>query len=88
MIKQVLIDLLSDQSNGSVIQLPGRQFPGLVIQGDTLLILHEDLLEILEYDLPEEVKDDLEDIVSRVRSMLDRYKTVVISEGRELPFRA
>ena len=37
------LELVSDASNFAVVRMPGRRFPGCVIQGDTLSILHSDL---------------------------------------------
>jgi hypothetical protein len=31
-------EVLSDVSNNAVVRMPGRRFPGLVIQGDSLSI--------------------------------------------------
>ena len=33
---RVEVDLLTNQGNGAVLRLPERQFPGVLVQGDTL----------------------------------------------------
>ena len=43
---QIAVDLLTDQGNNAVIRLPGRTYPGVVLQGDTLAILFENLQEV------------------------------------------
>jgi len=35
----VEVDALTDQGNYTVIRLPGRKFPGVLVQGDSLSIL-------------------------------------------------
>lgn len=43
---QIAVDLLTDQGNNAVVRLPGRTYPGVVVQGDTLAILLENLQEV------------------------------------------
>lgn len=40
-MKTVEIELYSEASNNAIVRVPGRSFPGAVIQGDSLSILHE-----------------------------------------------
>ncbi|RBP46603.1 DUF6959 family protein [Arenicella xantha] len=40
-------DILSHQSNVAVVKLPSREYPGSVVQGDSLLILHSEIMEVL-----------------------------------------
>jgi hypothetical protein len=35
-MKQMPIEVYSEMTNAAVVRMPGRQFPGVVIQGDTL----------------------------------------------------
>jgi hypothetical protein len=44
----IALNVLSEQSNHGVVQMPERQFPGAVIQGDSLAILCEEAREISE----------------------------------------
>ena len=37
-------EVRSEPTNYAVVQLPGRQFPGVVFQGDTLHVLAHSLL--------------------------------------------
>lgn len=38
----------ADGGNDAVVRLPGRRFPGVLIQGDTLSILQGDVAELVE----------------------------------------
>jgi len=40
-MERMELDVFSTETNQAVVQTPGRRFPGLVIQGDTLWNLHE-----------------------------------------------
>ncbi|MFF3243074.1 DUF6959 family protein [Streptomyces sp. NPDC002870] len=41
-------ELFTDGGNNAVVRLPGRQFPGVLIQGDSLSILRGDVVEVVE----------------------------------------
>ncbi|WP_328881044.1 DUF6959 family protein [Streptomyces sp. NBC_00299] len=40
--------LFTDGGNDAVVRLPGRRFPGVLIQGDSLHILRSDVPEVVE----------------------------------------
>nr|WP_234436605.1 hypothetical protein [Streptomyces sp. XY511] len=41
-------ELLTDPGNDTVVRLPPRRFPGVLIQGDSLSIIRSDVAEIVE----------------------------------------
>ncbi len=41
-------ELYTDGGNDAVVRLPGRRFPGVLLQGDSLHILRSDLAEVAE----------------------------------------
>ncbi|MFI9762050.1 DUF6959 family protein [Streptomyces sp. NPDC051963] len=47
-MERVEADLFTDGGNGAVVRLPGRKFPGVLIQGDSRHILRSGLAEVLE----------------------------------------
>jgi hypothetical protein len=66
--------LLTEATNYAVVQLPGRRFPGVVFQGDSLDGLIGDLEEVAtEPDSPEQ-KAALSDIIDRLRAVQTRYE--------------
>jgi hypothetical protein len=46
-MEKLELEVYSRQSNSAVIKPPGRQFPGVVIQGDSLSVLCSEALEVL-----------------------------------------
>ena len=42
------IDIYSEQSNFGVVRMPRREFPGAVIQGDSLYSLFSDAVDVVE----------------------------------------
>lgn len=47
-MKKLEIDVLSDETNASVVRMPGRRFPGLVVPGDKLIYLNAKAKELHE----------------------------------------
>ena len=88
-MKKELIEIYSDTSNFAVMRHPDREFPGSLIQGDSLYIL---ILEIKE--AKEELENgnfgDATDIITNVieslECRLEHYKKTLLENGKELPF--
>jgi len=78
--------LLSDPTNGAVVHLPGRAFPGVVIQGDTLDTLIAELREVLTEDGATERDQLLADVIERLENVQARYEAVLMHEGIALPY--
>lgn len=47
-MERVEAELFTDGGNDAVVRLPGRRFPGVLIQGDSLSILRSDVAEVVE----------------------------------------
>lgn len=88
-MQHVTVNLYSDQSNGAVLKLPGRAFPGVLIQGDTLHILIDDLQEVsaaIADRSANEATQALADIIDRLKTIEKRYVTVLGEHGVPVPF--
>ncbi|MCY1045334.1 hypothetical protein OV208_28720 [Corallococcus sp. bb12-1] len=85
--------LLSRQGNTAVVHLPGRQYPGVVIQGDSLSILHALVREARELCPAAPTKDGaddtaslLDDVEERLRDYLTMYEAVLKERHIPLPY--
>jgi hypothetical protein len=58
---------LSDATNYAVVQLPGRAFPGVVIQGDSLHSLIAEIEEAGATNDPDEQKNILNEVVGSLK---------------------
>lgn len=88
------IDILSSQTNATVIKLPSRRFPGLLIQGDSLRILY-DLAEEARGLLArsntsdvnfKEASDVLQELESLLRGYLLAYESALKINNMQLPY--
>ena len=82
-MKKVSVDLYTDQGNGAVLKLPNRQYPGVLIQGDTLQTYITDLCEILDeckkLHGSSDVCEDLADFINRLVDLRSRYENAINS---------
>ncbi|WP_407353137.1 DUF6959 family protein [Luteimonas sp. R10] len=48
-VKEITVTLYGDASNNAVISMPGRRFPGVLVQGDTLKNLLDSSEVVLKF---------------------------------------
>lgn len=86
---KIEVESFSETSNSAVIRLPGRNFPAIAIQGDSLKILSDcagDLARLSRgSDLPE-----LQSAVSELTDILNgyqrAYEDALRAHGEPLPY--
>jgi hypothetical protein len=78
------VEIFSDQSNMPVMRYPGRQFPGVLVQGDTLYLLCAQAAEALSSN--PDARGELQELHYRLAGMLAHYKTVLSEHQVPLPF--
>ncbi|MEN3749630.1 hypothetical protein TPR58_20825 [Sphingomonas sp. HF-S3] len=81
------VEIYSDASNAAVIRHPGRQFPGMLIQGDTLHNLSRMAAAALAGAVPDtDHWYDLQELADDLRVRTEFYIQVMREHGLELPF--
>jgi hypothetical protein len=81
------VEIYSDQTNAAVMRHPGRRFPGLLVQGDTLhsLFRRADLVcKEIEQDSP--AFEEANDLRNTLQEYLSHYKAVLARHEIEPPF--
>ncbi len=90
-MKLLKIAVYSEASNHAIVTPPGRQFPGAVVQGDSLSILCAEArtismrlkdLGITDEELLHTAQEHQEKLLNR----LLHYQTVLATHGIELPY--
>jgi hypothetical protein len=70
--------------------MPGRNFPGCVVQGDSLCILYHRALDVpslAKTTHPDsELIDDATELVEMLGGWLDHYESVLKENGFRLPY--
>ncbi|MFD3623119.1 DUF6959 family protein [Streptomyces sp. NPDC058698] len=85
-MERVEAELFTDGGNDAVVRLPGRRFPGVLMQGDSLHILRSDLAEVVEScergDLAE-ARDSAGLLLASLDALLTRYADAL--QAHEIP---
>lgn len=84
------VELLTDGGNNAVVRMPERQFPGVVVQGDTLSSLWETARLALEAVRGERGRHDgiaeLASVVQHLDALLTRYEKALDAHGVHRPY--
>ncbi|MFJ5967969.1 DUF6959 family protein [Streptomyces sp. NPDC093060] len=88
-MERVEAELFTDGSNDAVVRLPGRRFPGVLIQGDSLHIFRSDLAEVVEAcergDLAD-ARDSAGLLLAGLDAVLTRYADVLQAHEIDRPY--
>lgn len=81
------VEIFSDATNAVVMRHPGRHFPGVLVQGDTLSNLCKAADEACAGLSPStEAFAAANDLRSHLWDLLNHYKIVLDTHGLPLPF--
>jgi hypothetical protein len=82
------VEIFSDQSNAAVMRHPGRNFPGCLIQGDSLSILLRSLAIVQSEAgrLSDEAAGELTDVIGQLSDLMEHYKATLKNHEIPLPF--
>ena len=87
---ELTVEVFSDTTTAWIIRTPGRRFPAVVIQGDSLSILCDLAEKIVREASPLTNNTELQDAAVELRdSLVDRlqsYESALIARGMQLPY--
>jgi hypothetical protein len=80
------VEIYSDATNAAVMRHPGRNFPGMLVQGDTLARLCKMASAALAGAKPEsEQWHDLKELADELQWRVDFYAQVLREHNIQLP---
>jgi hypothetical protein len=83
-------ELLASGGNNAVVRMPGRKFPGVVIQGDSLSNLWEAAAEAAESARAARVAPELQEMLDGLErdlnGLLLHYETALTKHGLDRPY--
>lgn len=89
-MERVAAEILSRAGNWAVVQMPGRNFPGLHMQGDTFAALRTRLAaaarQIRREPADPDALDELDSAVEEMDAVLSFYERVLSERGLERPY--
>ncbi|MBP3985703.1 hypothetical protein J5837_14925 [Pseudoxanthomonas helianthi] len=83
------VEIYSDQTNAAVMRHPGRSFPGVLIQGDSLHGLcaqADDACSAARGKLSDDEYAELNELRNTLWGYLSHYKSILLEQGMPLPF--
>ncbi len=76
-------------TNAAVVRLPGRKFPGIVLQGDSLKILLDSAAEVAQLSRGSNVpglEESAEEVVRILNGYRQAYEEALSSHNQPLPY--
>ena len=81
------VEILSDATNAAIMRHPGRKFPGVLVQGDTLYSMCRRADEACRgMDAGSDAHREISDLRNQLWKFLMHYKVVLGQHGLPLPF--
>ena len=83
------VEIYSDQTNAAVMRHPGRRFPGVLLQGDSLYSMCRQADEACagaKGQLGADAYDELNELRNALWRYLNHYKSVLLEHQIALPF--
>jgi hypothetical protein len=84
---QAVATLLTGPHNYAIVQLPGRRFPGVVVQGDSLSILCEQASNVARLAAGSPAHEEAEQLFAALNAVLLSYVEVLDARSIPLPFK-
>ncbi|MBI3870720.1 MAG: hypothetical protein HY299_19495 [Verrucomicrobia bacterium] len=88
-MEKVQIDVLSETVNCPVVQMPGRKYPGIILQGDSLRILLDSTEEICDLCVSaqnSELSSAAASLKQKLAGYFASYEQAMKEAGRDLPY--
>lgn len=88
-MKHLEVELLTDGGNDAVLRFPGRRFPGVLVQGDSLSVLRADVSELADLCNAGDLEDAREAaalLLADVDALVQRYSEALRLHGLPSPF--
>lgn len=86
-MREALTEIYSDKTNAAILRHPDRQYPGLLLQGDTLHILCYKMdLAMSKIDRNSASYEELNEVRNSIWDLKNHYKSVLVEHGIPMPF--
>lgn len=81
------IEVYSDATNAAIMRHPGRRFPGLLVQGDTLHTMSVRLSKVCAaMDARNPMRNDALELRDQIKGLVEHYRKTLTDHGIELPY--
>ncbi len=88
-MERIEAELFTDPGNDAVVRLPSRRFPGVLIEGDSLSVIRDDVAGIVracdQGDVAE-AREEAAFLLSSLDELLARYTAALKAHDISIPF--
>ncbi|MFD8418914.1 DUF6959 family protein [Streptomyces sp. NPDC059466] len=88
-MERIEAELFTEGGNDAVVRMPGRRFPGVLVQGDSLHILRGDVAAVVEAsdrgDL-DEARESARLLLANLDALLARYEAALAEHEIPRPY--
>lgn len=88
-MQKVELEMFGNAINSTVIKLPHRQYPGVLIQGDTLWSIYSSVSsvkDLYEDGNLEDAKDEIDYLMNQLAGYLRVYESALAAHGIDRPY--
>jgi uncharacterized protein DUF6959 len=88
-VNESLARVYGRRGNHALVQLDGRKYPGLLVQGDSLKQVEtivEDLVELRRQGEDGEFDEALHEVAEVVKALTDSYESMMREVNLDLPY--
>ena len=87
-MERIEVELFSHRGNNAVVKTPGRRFPSVLIQGDSLLNLRHEVARVVEACTRGNVDEARREraVLADLDALLEDYSTALRNQNIPLPF--
>ena len=88
-MKKLEIEILSETINSPIVHMPGRRFPGVVIQGDSLknlFNLSEEITTLANNTTSVELIEASKELKDLIAGYIKSYESTMRHYGKDLPY--
>src|SRR2546430_192924 len=85
-VEIVEVELFTMPGNNAVVRMPGRAFPGVLVQGDTLANVRAHVANAARLLGGADAGDELAIALDEIDAMLDHYERVLMANGLRRPY--
>jgi len=83
------VEMFGDAVNAAVLRVPGRKYPGILVQGDSLHALRRSVsraIAALRVGSGDDAETELADLESTLQQYQAAYEAALASAGLPLPY--
>ena len=88
-MEKLELEVYSQAPNAAVVRAPHRRFPGVVVQGDTLSVLHASAAAVAEHvrdGADEDLTFEAAMLRDQLAGLLAAYESAMDDHGLALPY--